>query len=229
MDSLPAHNPMKVLDRDPIVKADPGYVNICFASRSSSFALTFKVRKSHMFKDVKAAFGACTDQQPGGLVYTFKGQVVEDANTSEQLRLKNGDMVEVAAVGDADFTGACSEHRRVTELDRQGFQCISVMNAGESLVVKVRLLSGYTQPYCIKPNTQMSKLVADFEQQVGEQDLRFITFDGDHLHGRRNCTAENAEIEDGDTIDVFREQIGGGGTLIQKFEAFLRVPQRHGK
>lgn len=85
MDSLPAHNPMKVLDRDPIVKADPGYVNICFASRSSSFALTFKVRKSHMFKDVKAAFGACTDQQPGGLVYTFKGQVVEDANTSEQV------------------------------------------------------------------------------------------------------------------------------------------------
>lgn len=103
----------------------------------------------------------------------------------------NGDMVEVAALGDASFAGNSSEYRRFYLLNGSGFQCISVTKPEESRVVKLRLANGYTQPYRVKPTTKWTKVVTDFRRQIDDPDLRFL-FDGNHLHNRGNYTVADA-------------------------------------
>lgn len=63
----------------------------------------------------------------------------------------------------------------------------------------------------IKPTTPMAKLMDIYSKKHGRSDasMRFV-FDGARL--ARDSTAEELGMEDGDNIDVFEEQVGGGSS-----------------
>ncbi|EME42113.1 hypothetical protein DOTSEDRAFT_54559 [Dothistroma septosporum NZE10] len=202
----PVYGSVKVVDHDFAGEADPDYVNIMLASRSRSFAQTYKIRNSHMLKDVKAAFGRCADVYSRNLGYIYNGQVVEDPHTPEQLRMNNGAVVDVVA--DSDFTGECSQGQ-LQDLRGQGFECLSVVNPEESIVVTARIEGGLEHTFRIKPTTELQKVVDMFRGQAGDPTLVFVC-NGHALHNRPGLTVEKAELEDGDIIDCHRLSWGGG-------------------
>ncbi|KZT58028.1 small ubiquitin-related modifier [Calocera cornea HHB12733] len=74
--------------------------------------------------------------------------------------------------------------------------------------VKVVTSTGDEVFFKIKRNTKMSKLKGAYAQRVGKdvQTIRFL-YDGERLG--EDDTPASLEMQDGDTIDVMVEQVGG--------------------
>ncbi|KZO97266.1 small ubiquitin-related modifier [Calocera viscosa TUFC12733] len=75
--------------------------------------------------------------------------------------------------------------------------------------VKVVTSTGDEVFFKIKKNTKMSKLKGAYAQRVGKdvQTIRFL-YDGERLG--EDETPSSLDMQDGDTIDVMVEQVGGG-------------------
>ena len=65
----------------------------------------------------------------------------------------------------------------------------------------------------IKKSTPLRKLMDAFCQRSGKapNSVRFL-YEGDRI--QPTCTPEELEMEDGDTIDVMAEQVGGALALL---------------
>jgi len=81
-------------------------------------------------------------------------------------------------------------------------------DASGPINVKVVTSTGDEVFFKIKRNTKMSKLKGAYAQRVGKdvQTIRFL-YDGERL-GEEDTPA-SLEMQDGDTIDVMVEQVGG--------------------
>lgn len=65
----------------------------------------------------------------------------------------------------------------------------------------------------IKKSTKLEKLMKAFAERQGKDPraIRFL-FDGQNING--DSTPDSLEMQDGDTIEVHQEQIGGRAFLI---------------
>ena len=79
------------------------------------------------------------------------------------------------------------------------------------LNVKVAAQDGTEVHFKIKGTTVMKKVFDSYCQRQGignQSNVRFLDPEGERI--KPENTAENAGLEDGDTIDVMLEQVGGG-------------------
>ncbi|EJT98153.1 small ubiquitin-related modifier [Dacryopinax primogenitus] len=81
-------------------------------------------------------------------------------------------------------------------------------DSNQPINVKVVTSTGDEVFFKIKRNTKMSKLKGAYAQRVGKdvQTIRFL-YDGERLG--EDETPASLEMQDGDTIDVMVEQVGG--------------------
>ncbi|PSC72782.1 Small ubiquitin-related modifier 1 [Micractinium conductrix] len=79
---------------------------------------------------------------------------------------------------------------------------------GEAMSIKVKDQSGGEVVFRVKPHTKFEKIILAFCQKksVDPAQVRFV-YDGNRLD--RNSTPAELDMEEGDTIDAFLEQIGG--------------------
>mmetsp|Transcript_4419 Transcript_4419/g.9346 ORF Transcript_4419/g.9346 Transcript_4419/m.9346 type:complete len:101 (-) Transcript_4419:44-346(-) len=78
----------------------------------------------------------------------------------------------------------------------------------EQLTIRVRDQTGEETHFKIKKKTKMGKVFAAYAQRKGIQQnaVRFL-LDGDRIAD--DSTPETLDMEDGDQIDCFLEQVGG--------------------
>jgi hypothetical protein len=79
--STPATEPVHIIDCASKHEVQEGFVVITLTSAFSSFGMTMKVRVGAPFKEVKEAFGRCTQWNSEGLRYLYKGRLVTDEAT----------------------------------------------------------------------------------------------------------------------------------------------------
>jgi small ubiquitin-related modifier len=79
----------------------------------------------------------------------------------------------------------------------------------DTLNVKVVSQDGTEIFFKCKPHTNMSRLMTAYAQRQGVnlKSVRFL-FDGERV--REDQTPKELGLEDGDSIDVVMEQVGGG-------------------
>lgn len=81
-------------------------------------------------------------------------------------------------------------------------------NRGEAFNISIKAQDGTEMQFKIKRTTKLHKVFAAYAQKksVDPSQFRFL-FDGNRL--KDSLTAEEAGLEDGDSIDALVEQIGG--------------------
>lgn len=79
----------------------------------------------------------------------------------------------------------------------------------DAMQIKVVAQDGTEIFFKCKPHTQMKKLMDAYASRQGVQlrQVRFL-FDGERI--REEQTPQQLGLEDGDSIDVVMEQVGGG-------------------
>jgi len=130
--------------------------------------------------------------------FLFEGARIQDTDTPDSLEMQDGDMVQamLEQVGGADEAGSADAK---PEQKPEG---------GEHINIKVKDQNHQEIFFKIKPTTQILKVKKAYCDRQGLDILavRFL-FDGDRLQD--DDTPASREMEDGDCIDVFLQQIGG--------------------
>ncbi|KAL5330738.1 hypothetical protein ACEPPN_000259 [Leptodophora sp. 'Broadleaf-Isolate-01'] len=132
--------------------------------------------------------------------FLFEGGRIQDTDTPESLEMQDSDMVQamLEQVGGAaeDEAGAAEKK---PEQKSEG---------GEHINIKVMDQSSQEIFFKIKRSTQLKKVMNAYCQRQGldMKAVRFL-FDGDRL--QEDETPASKEMEDGDVIEVFLEQLGG--------------------
>ncbi|KAI3436522.1 hypothetical protein D9Q98_005939 [Chlorella vulgaris] len=81
----------------------------------------------------------------------------------------------------------------------------------EAISIKVKDQSGGEVVFRVKGHTKFEKIISAFCQKksVDPAQVRFV-FDGNRINAQ--STPDDEGMVEGDTIDAFLEQIGGGGS-----------------
>jgi hypothetical protein len=133
--------------------------------------------------------------------FLFEGARIQDTDTPETLEMQDGDMVQamLEQVGGAAEVEAGAAAAEKPEQKSEG---------GEHISIKVTDQSRQEIVFKVKRTTQFKKVMNAYCQRQGldMKAVRFL-FDGDRL--QEDETPALKEMEDGDVIEVFLEQLGG--------------------
>ncbi|EFN58900.1 hypothetical protein CHLNCDRAFT_140835 [Chlorella variabilis] len=83
---------------------------------------------------------------------------------------------------------------------------------GDAISIKVKDQSGGEVVFRVKGHTKFEKIINAFCQKksVDPAQVRFV-YDGNRVNPQ--ATPDSMEMEEGDTIDAFLEQVGGGSSV----------------
>lgn len=131
--------------------------------------------------------------------FLFEGSRIQDTDTPESLEMQDGDMVQAML----EQTGGAEDEAGTAEAKPD-----QKPEGGEHINIRVKDQSNSEIFFKIKPTTQFKKVMNAYCQRQGLDILavRFL-FDGDRLLDHE--TPASKEMEDGDCIDVFLQQLGG--------------------
>ncbi|KAF2435833.1 ubiquitin-like protein [Tothia fuscella] len=156
--------------------------------RNKDNEIWFKVKPTTSLARIKTAYCTRVGKDVKNVRFLFEGQRVQDTDTPDSLGMENSDTIDVfeEQIGGADNP------------------------ADNSITITVRDVQGQEIAFKIKPHTQLGKVMNAYREKKGlsRQAVRFL-IDGTQIND--DNTPASLELEDGDIIEVFLEQLGGYG------------------
>ncbi|KUJ13917.1 ubiquitin-like protein [Mollisia scopiformis] len=164
----------------------------------------FRIKPSTNFNKVFKAYAEKRSIELRSIRFLFHGVRVQDFETPEKLEMGEGDEIQAMVEqqgGDGTPAAGAGAGAADTPADQ---------DAPKYLNVKVVDQSRNEVFFKIKMHTPLKKVMDAYceRQSIRREDIRFV------LEGERitdNDTPLSKEMEDGDSIEVFREQTGGNG------------------
>lgn len=169
-------------------------INIRVTDMQGENELHFKVKKMIALAKVMNAWAVKQGTTRDTFRFMFRGFRVLDNDTPQSLNMNNDDLL----------TAHHEQGQPATPNQEQQHDANSL-----HLNVKVTDQSGNEQFFRIKKNMPLEKLMQNWCDKLGNNlnSQRFM-FEGSRI--QKGNTATSLEIEDGDMIQVFQEQEGGG-------------------
>ena len=190
-------------------------LNVCPIGMDGS-VVSFYVKKTTALRKIKNSYGEKNGIEVHTLRFCFEGVRIGDTDTAENLQLKEGDTIEVFPELVGNCPGTCPGNMRFTihfwvfyvficRLSRNGevadqVQCqAGAGRKNNSEYIKLSVEGEVS--FRVKKTMPLEKLKKKYSERIGVSvHTLMFCFEGHRIHD--DDTAENLELEEGDTIEV---------------------------